>query len=347
MSITSISGGGDHNVNVYGNGTVIAGNGNNAVRMQGNGNVVIGNGRDTIAMMGNGNVVAGSGNNLIKIAGSGHVSVGGGHDTITQFGSGAIVEKGASGYDTINLGIGNDLIKVQGQATVGMYDPSTTVSRGVAGGSNGDVWQRAGKPDVGPGMSDTSAGAQGGAGAAPVDPRFGIGGFGQGGIGSATIAGGGELHVSYSRGMTQEIAYSGKMTLQGGDSATAFIAGRGSTLMKGGSGHDTFIGGTGHDTMTGVGSHNVFEFLAPQQGGQHVITNFVSGDQLNVDGHSLSYLISQNEVTSHDGNTYISADGGMTTIQLQGVVTPTRTGGMIPVHDPISALNLPHDPSKF
>jgi Ca2+-binding RTX toxin-like protein len=147
--------------------------------------------------------------------------------------------------------------------------------------------------------------------------------------------------VNHMNGITQAIAAGGKATLLGGTGATEFVSGSGSTVMKGVSGRDTFVGGSGHDTMTGVGSHNVFEFLAAEKGGQHVITNFVSTDMLNVEGHSLSYLISNHEVTSSGGNTYISIDGGKTTIELQGVTeTSTHTHGAGQfVNDPAALVN--------
>jgi len=269
LSITSISGGGNHNVNVYGNGTVIAGNGNDSVNITGAGNVVIGNGRDTISIGGSGTVSAGSGNDRISILQSGNISVGGGNDTLSLHGTGRITEIGLSGHDTINLGSGNDTIVVQGYATVH------------SGASNG----------------------------------YGAGG--------ATIYGGSLVINHQASGITQDVALAGKMTLMGGTSLTEFVAGSGSTVMKGGSGHDLFIAGSGHDTMTGAGSHNVFEFLSSNAGGQHVITNFVSGDTLNVEGHSLTWLISHHDVTSHNGNTYISVDNGKTTIELQGVTQPS------------------------
>ena len=58
------------------------------------------------------------------------------------------------------------------------------------------------------------------------------------------------------------------------------------------------------------------------QGGQHVIQNFVSGqDQLYIEGHSLSWLQSHHDISTSGGNTYISIDGGKTTIELQGVTS--------------------------
>jgi Ca2+-binding RTX toxin-like protein len=309
VATTSIPGGGNHNVTVYGNGTVIAGNGNNTVRIQGSGRVVVGNGNDTIAIMGNGTVAAGSGNNRISVLGAGQVSVGGGHDTITMYGSGQIVQKGVLGKDVIQLGSGNDTVLVQGQATVNTSSLYGFAFRGF------------------------------GVNTGPMGVPFALGGRGIPNnfraVGSATVVGG-QLQVTHSHGITQELAASGRMTLQGGYSATHFIGGAGTTLMKGGSGHDTFVGGSGHDTMMGIGSANVFEFLASGKGGQHVISNFVSGDQLNVEGHSLSYLLSHHEVTTHGGNSFISIDGGKTTIELQGVA---ESGG-IRAHYPMIS---PHD----
>jgi Ca2+-binding RTX toxin-like protein len=284
VATTSIQGGGNTNVMVYGSGTVVAGNGNDGINILVNGKVTVGDGRDTINIGGNGTVVAGSGNDRIQILGNGSISVGGGHDTLTLEGSGGITQTGTQGHDTINLGYGNDTIYVQGSATV----------------NSGSF------PAYGRG-------------------RFSAGPFTAGHGTHAVISGpgatiaGGELEVLHVKGVTQDVAVSGTMTLLGGVSATEFIGGRGTTVMKGGMGNDTFIGGSGHDTMTGGSGHNLFEFLSSEQGGQHVITNFVSSDQLNVEGHSLSYLMSHGEVTTSDGNTYISIDGGKTTIELQGV----------------------------
>lgn len=288
MSITSISGGTSHNVTVFGNGTVIAGSGNVGVDLIGSGKVLVGSGRDTITVWGNSTVSAGSGNDRIDLLGPGQLTVGGGQDTLALGSSAHVTQIGREGHDTISLGYGNDTISVQGFATVrsGAFTPFLTI------GHDPD-----GPYYPGPGFRETGTAIL------------------------ATIAGG-ELMVNHTQGITEEIAVSGRMTLMGGNSATEFVGGKGSVLMLGGSGHDTFVGGSGHDTMTGVGNHNVFEILASQQGGQHLITNFVSGDVLEVEGHTLSYLEAHNEVTTRDGNTYISIDGGKTTIELQGWTEP-------------------------
>jgi large repetitive protein len=82
--VTSIAGGGDHFVTVFGKGSVIVG----------------------------------GGNDFVAITGQGHMTVGGGNDWLLLGGSGTITEQGHSGHDTITLGSGNDTINVQGMATV-------------------------------------------------------------------------------------------------------------------------------------------------------------------------------------------------------------------------------------
>lgn len=148
--------------------------------------------------------------------------------------------------------------------------------------------------------------------------------------GQATIHGvfgaldfyGGTMEVKYYNGVPVEQALSGHMTMIGGALDPEFLAGPGTSYMIGGTGADTFVGGTGHATMQGGSSNNLFEFIAKEVGGQDVIKNFVSGhDQLYVEGESLSYLQSHHDISVHDGNTYISLDGGATTIELQGVTT--------------------------
>jgi len=114
----------------------------------------------------------------------------------------------------------------------------------------------------------------------------------------------------------------GHTVMIGGARSNEFIGGAGTTVMKGGTGNDTFVGGSGYDTMTGGAGRNLFEFIQSAAGGQHVITNFVSGqDQLYLEGYSLSYLQSHHDITVSGGNTYISLDGGKTTVELQGITS--------------------------
>ncbi len=292
LATTSISGGGNHNVMVYGSGTVVAGNGNDEISILGSGNVTAGDGNDTIAIGGSATVSAGSGDDSIHVIGNGGISVGGGNDTLTLFGSGQINQTGALGHDTINLALGSDTIFEQGHATVQSANLFQKIPFGRFPSGRGGVIYRPG-----------------------VD---------------ATIAGG-ELVVRHFDGVAEEIAVSGTMTLLGGSSPAEFMGGTGSTVMKGGLGNDTFIGGSGEDTMTGGSGHNLFEFLASEAGGQHVITNFVASDQLNVEGHTLAYLLAHGEVTTRDGNTYISIDGGKTTIELKGFIESAETARYHPL----------------
>jgi Ca2+-binding RTX toxin-like protein len=95
-TFVSISGGGDANVHIYGNGTVMAGDGNDS----------------------------------ININGSGAVTVGAGNDQVTLQGSGSIFQHGAGGNDTINLGDGRDTITEAGHATVYGAFGSATISGG-------------------------------------------------------------------------------------------------------------------------------------------------------------------------------------------------------------------------
>jgi serralysin len=128
---TTVLGGGNYNLTVFGNGTVTAGNGNDSIIVTGKGNVTVGNGKDTVLVVGNATVNAGSGNDSITALANGNILIGGGNDSVTLLGSGGIVETSFSGHDTINLGSGNDTIVELGKATVNGAFGSVTVSGGV------------------------------------------------------------------------------------------------------------------------------------------------------------------------------------------------------------------------
>jgi Ca2+-binding RTX toxin-like protein len=250
-TFVSISGGGNANVHIYGDGSVVAGNGN-----------------DTITIDGNGSITVGAGNDHITLNGSGSITQ---YDTATM-----------QGHDTINLGSGSDSLSEAGRATVYGAFGSATVEGGkfeflrLHGSSHDD------RHDDG---SD---------------------------------------HGSHQGGKFEEIALSGKATLVGGDHCTKFVGGTGSVVMQGGSGNDTFVGGSGHDTMWGGSGHNLFEFTSSGKGGTDVIQNFVSGhDKLYLEGQTLSYLQSHGDITVSHGNTYISLDGGKTTVELKGFTNLT------------------------
>ena len=98
-SFVSISGGGNANVHIYGNGSVVAGNGNDTIRIDGHGAITVGAGHDSITLDRSGSIV--------------------------QHNSGSMV-----GNDTINFGSGNDSLTEAGRATVHGAFGSATVEGG-------------------------------------------------------------------------------------------------------------------------------------------------------------------------------------------------------------------------
>ncbi len=275
----SISGGGDTNVHIYGDGTVVAGDGNDSIRIDGNG----------------------------------AVTIGAGNDHVTLHGSGSIFQHGAGGHDTINLGTGQDTVTEAGHATV--YGSFGSAS--IQGGTVEFLHQGHGSDQRGSAAQESEhgsrwSGTHSGSGRADDDSDRDHGRHGS--HGSDHGHDGGSGHSFY-----EAIALNGNVTLLGGAHCTQFVGGTGSVVMQGGTGNDTFVGGSGQATMTGGSGHNVFEFTSQGVGGKDVITNFVAGqDKLYVEGQSLCYLQSHGDVTVSHGNTYITLDGGKTTVELKG-----------------------------
>jgi Ca2+-binding RTX toxin-like protein len=241
----------------------------------------LGNGNDTIAVYGDWTVKAGNGHDDINVHGDGSVKLGNGNDFIGIWGKEGSISVG-SGSDTLDL-----------------WRSGTITEHGASGHDTITLFS-----------GNATVTEQG---------HATVHGSSHGTFGNATVVGG-QLEV-YQHGENKDVALDGKITIVGGSAPTEFVGGSGSALLKGGSGHDTFVGGSGQDTLVGTGSHNVFEFLSSEQGGQHVIQNFVAGDTLYVEGHSLSYLQSHGDITTKHGNTIITIDGGKTTIELKGVTS--------------------------
>ncbi len=247
----------------------------------------------SVHIYGDGTVIAGNGNDSIKIDGNGKVTVGSGSDHITLHGSGSIFQHGSGGNDTINISRGADTVSEAGRATVYGYFGSATIQ-----GANVQ-FQHIGKD----GREEQGKHHHSHGGKDSHDDKAG-------GVSNGI----GPSHPYYEAAVT-----SGNATLLGGAHCTEFVGGSGNVVMQGGTGNDTFIGGSGHTTMTGGSAHNLFAFNSDGKGGTDVITNFVSGqDKLYLEGQTLSYLESQGDVTVSHGNTYISLDGGKTTIELKG-----------------------------
>lgn len=259
---------------------------------------ISGSGKVDVTVYGRGTVIAGNGNDSIDITGRGRIIVGSGHDTLTLGGGGQIWQFGATGADTINLGGKCATVYEQGNATVSGAFGSATISGGVLDigvRSGGNVHHSEHHSDDDRRQDDDDHKHH------HDDARY--------------------THAQ-SSSVYKEIAVSGHLTLQGGAANTEFVGGSGWTVMQGGTGNDTFVGGSGHETMIGGSGHDIFQFHEGQAGGQHVIENFVSGqDQLFIEGHSLDYLQSHHDVSTSGGNTFITIDGGKTTIELQGVTS--------------------------
>ena len=91
---------------------------------------ISGGGNANVHIYGNGSVAAGSGNDTIQIDGNGNITVGAGQDVLTLNGSGYILQNGHNGNDTINLGSGRDSITEAGTATVHGSFGSATIEGG-------------------------------------------------------------------------------------------------------------------------------------------------------------------------------------------------------------------------
>jgi hypothetical protein len=234
---------------------------------------VSGSGNVDITVYGNGTVSAGNGNDSINITGVGNVTVGSGNDTLTLGQGGVITEYGTAGQDTINIGAGNATVYEQGSATVTGAFGSVTMSGGTL-----EINQT---------------------------------GSGSGSSSSSSTSG----HSPPSSGSSQP-------------HGSATVSGASHPSVVGSSGQHSLVGSLAHTPRQGGMERNLFATLANQFGGeQHVIKNFVSGQPfVHIEGKALSYLTPHNNIITHDGNTHISIDGGMTRIELQGVKTADITG---------------------
>lgn len=232
------------------------------------------------------------GDHSITLYGNSSVYAGNGNDTITILGNG-VVEAG-KGRDEISVLSQGHITVGGGHDTVNLLGSGTITEFGKGGHDT---------INLGSG-NDTIFEA----GHATVHGLFG----------SATIDGGSIAFIN--AGQThEESVVSGSATLLGGAFTNEFVGGSGKNLM---------IGSMGFDTMTGGSGKNIFEF---DGGGHHVITNFVSGqDKLYVEGHSLAYLESHKDITSTNGITTITLDGGATKIVIHGTVNSTDFIGKKP-----------------
>lgn len=138
--------------------------------------------------------------------------------------------------------------------------------------------------------------------------------------GEATVIGGSAVFDTDRSGTSATLMSGDGVLKADGPGAAQLAGGSGDVTMIGGAGPTTFIGGSGQDTMVGGGGAELFRFDSNSVGGDHLIQNFTSGqDHLYVERLSFSDLQSQGAISESGGNTYITLDGGHTTIELQGV----------------------------
>jgi hypothetical protein len=255
---------------------------------------VSGGGKTDITVFGQGTVIAGNGNDSIDIKGGGKIIIGSGHDTLTLGQGGVIVQSGAAGFDTINIGAGNATVYEQGHATISGAFGSATISGGVF-----EIHQSGGGSTI-TGGSSTGSGST-----------------------HSTGTGSGSTHsTSTGTGTTHSASTATSAHLTAIDNALrADLMSHASAYITGAAGNYTFITGTSQETMSGASGSSLFKVFSEQTGSTHVIKNFVSGEnQLYVEGHTLAYLQQNHDISTHDGNTYISLGGG-TSLELQGVTT--------------------------
>jgi hypothetical protein len=112
----------------------------------------------------------------------------------------------------------------------------------------------------------------------------------------------------------------GKVTLLGASASGEFAAGSVTGFVRQAVEH--LPPGLGHDTTLGSQRADALGFLKAPHSSTGLIADFVSGqDKVHLQAASLESLKSRSDasVSSHGGNTYISLDGGKTTIELHGV----------------------------
>jgi hypothetical protein len=230
--------------------------------------------------------IPGSGNVNVNVFGRGTVIAGNGNDRIDIHGKGTIIV--GSGHDTLTLNAGG---------VINQYGRSGHDTIHVGSTGNYIINEQ---------------------GSATV-----TGAFGTATISHATL----EIFQTGGQERVVVLPY-GHETLQG--SGSGFVGGHGSgssgstghnTVSGSGSGHST---SSGHSSVTSGSSHSTaptssksFDFHPEQKGPQHIIKNFVSGENhLFLDGHSLPFMTNTHEISSQGANTLIRMDHGQTTIEL-------------------------------
>ncbi|MGH6724936.1 MAG: beta strand repeat-containing protein [Pseudolabrys sp.] len=206
--------------------------------------------------------------------------------SVTNVAEPGMTINGGNGNQTITGSTGNDTIDAgNGNDTIYAGDGNDVVS-----GGNGD--------DV----------IYGGRGDDTVD----------GGNGNDMIDGGdGNNNLSGGNGDDTITAGSGNDVISGGNGNDTLSGGAGNDVLDGGNGNDRLAGGPGNDILTGGNGNDTFVFGA--NFGQDTVTDFHSGDHIEIDDHQFADFAAIQAASHQVGaDVVITLDPG-DTITLQHV----------------------------
>lgn len=109
----------------------------------------------------------------------------------------------------------------------------------------------------------------------------------------------------------------GDDTLVAGTGADSLTGGDGDDQLNGGAGNDTLEGGEGADTLTGGAGNDVFRYH--DDGGSNVITDFATGDKIDLSELTGLFSFSDLSITDDGSDASVSLNG-QTLFTLQGVL---------------------------
>ena len=326
-----------------GNDTLNGGIGNDTLRGGFGVDILNGNSGDDVLFGGGDSdqLFGGDGNDRLNgSAGSDTLEGGKGDDTLNG-GSGADTVVGGSGEDTVNGGDGADTLRGGGN------DDSVFGEAGddlILGGSGADLLD-------GGADNDTIEGGTGGdtiLGGIGMDTIDGQeddddidggndndtirGSQGndtlEGGSGNDTVLGGQDNDSLRGSGGNDILnGGAGSDVLLGGQGNDTLEGGNGADNLNGGSGQDILSGGAGDDTMTGGSGTDTFVLNAAQNG-SNTITDFTTGETVDLIGFGFADRAAAEAAFSQDGSNVVFSSSGVT-VTFEGQVVADVTAGIL------------------
>ncbi len=292
------------------------------------------------AKEGNDLVTGAAGNDSIE-GGAGQDTLMGGSGTDKLYGdNGNDFLSGGPGLDSLYGGAGDDAL------WAGTGDNSQDIMKGQAG--NDTIGGGAGNDNLDGGDgSDVIFGGSGndyihgGLDAAPNEIWSGTGGDQVYGSGGADTIGGGTGHDSISAGAGEDIIYGGKGSdggndtingdagddtiyasrgtdrINGGTGDDQLYGGADNDTLSGGDGDDLLYGGAGNDELTGGAGADTFAFFVGF--GKDTITDFETGDVLDLSGVGSLTLATVQENTIFENDNATIAVTSLSSITLEGI----------------------------